>query len=102
MKLNEIDAICGLASVSDVSVFLDKSQALNIVREHLKEDVERQKDVAKMLNVLYSQMYKRENDSPKMREALDQRKRNRGKVKLVLTKNKQGDFRNWKSPCFFI
>lgn len=76
-----------LKSVQDITPFFNRSRALDIVSTVLNfSDAERQQDVAKMLHVLFTQMSNQQNRTEEFLQKLAERKRNRGRVSLKLTK----------------
>lgn len=76
-----------LESMHTLIPFMDRTRTLKIVSNELTTaDLERKKDVAKMLNVTYVQMNTRQNYSSDFKRELAQRKRQRGKITLELTK----------------
>lgn len=76
-----------LGNVHTLTPFMDRTRTLQIVSNELKTaDLERKKDVAKMLNVTYVQMSTQQNYSSDFKRELAQRKRQRGKITLELTK----------------
>lgn len=76
-----------LGNVQTLTPFMDRARTFKVVSNELKEaDTERKKDVAKMLNVTYVQMNTRQNYSSDFKRKLTQRKRQRGKITLELTK----------------
>ncbi|RIJ63744.1 hypothetical protein [Rummeliibacillus sp. POC4] len=75
-----------LKTVRDVTPFLKRYGALAYVSKVLfSTTLERQKDVAKMLNVILNDLHLKKNLSREFQECLAQRHKNRGPVKLVLT-----------------
>lgn len=76
-----------LKTVQDVTPFFSRTDAQKVVSRVLKSaDWDRQLDVAKMLHVLLVQMSNQQNYSMEFQRKLAARKRNRGRVSLVLTK----------------
>ncbi len=76
-----------LGNVHTLTPFMDRTRTLQIVSNELKTiDLERKKDVAKMLNVTYVQMNTRQNYSSDFKRQLAERKSQRGNVTLELTK----------------
>lgn len=76
-----------LETVQDVTPFFNRTSVQQVVSNVLKStDVDCQLDVAKMLHVLFVQMSNQENYSTAFQKKLAERKRNRGRVSLVLTK----------------
>lgn len=76
-----------LETVQDVTPFFSRADVQRVVSAVLKTaDVDRQLDVAKMLHVLFVQMNNQQNYSADFQQKLAERKRNRGRVSLVLTK----------------
>lgn len=76
-----------LKTMQDVTPFFSRVAVQKVVSAVLKSaDVDRQMDVAKMLHVLFVQMNNQQNYSADFQQKLAERKRNRGRVSLVLTK----------------
>ena len=76
-----------LKTVQDVTPFFSRTDAQKVVSSVLKSaDWDRQLDLAKMLHVLFVQMSNQQNYSMAFQQKLAARKRNRGRVSLVLTK----------------
>lgn len=76
-----------LKTVQDVTPFFSRTDAQKIVSTVLKSaDWDHQLDVAKMLHVLFVQMSNQQNYSMEFQRKLAVRKRNHGRVSLVLTK----------------
>lgn len=76
-----------LKTVQDITPFFSRTGAQKVVSAVLKSaDKDRQLDVAKMLHVLFVQMNNHQNYSAEFQHKLAARKRNRGRVSLVLTK----------------
>lgn len=76
-----------LSYVHDVKPFLRRDIALAYVGKVLNVNTERQKDVAKMLNVIVNDLYLRKNMSDELLEGLAERRKNRGSLKLKLVLN---------------
>ena len=76
-----------LKTMQDVTPFFSRVAVQRVVSDVLKSaDVDRQLDVAKMLHVLFVQMNNQQNYSEDFQQKLAERKRNRARVSLVLTK----------------
>lgn len=76
-------ALYVLKTVKDVKPFLKRDEALECVTKVLcTENLERQKDVAKMLNVILNDLYLNKNMPTEVKEYLAKRLKNRGPVKL--------------------
>lgn len=76
-----------LKTVQDTTPFFSRTGAQKVVSTVLKSaDKDRQLDVAKMLHVLFVQMNNQQNYSTEFQQKLAARKRNRGRVSLVLMK----------------
>lgn len=76
-----------LKAVQDVNPFFKRDEALDCVSKVLyAANLERQRDVAKMLNVILNDLYLTKNMSTELEEHLANRRKNRGPVKLVLSK----------------
>lgn len=76
-----------LENMHTLTPFMNRAKTLEVVSDELKTaDLERKKDVAKMLNVTCVQMNTRQNYSTDFKKKLAERKHNRGEVTLELTK----------------
>ncbi|GLC90344.1 hypothetical protein [Lysinibacillus piscis] len=76
-----------LESVHDVTLFFNRIDVMKAVSKVLKTaDADRQRDVAKMLNVLYVQMHSEQNRTAELEKQLAERRRKRKKISLILTK----------------
>lgn len=75
-----------LNTVHDVTPFFNRDRALTYVSNVLvTANLERKKDVAKMLNVILNDLHLKKNLSKEFKERLAERRKNRGPLKLVLT-----------------
>lgn len=72
-------AIQVLDNLKDVNVFLNMESSLTTVKDLLNEDEYRLQDVAKMLNVLMSELMSKDNLTDDMKQRIEARKQRREK-----------------------
>ncbi|MCK1977073.1 hypothetical protein LNK15_08395 [Jeotgalicoccus huakuii] len=76
-----------LSHVHSPEVFSNRESSLELVTKELKnEDLDRNKDVAKLLNVTFKQLKTRQNQTDSFRKKVNERKKANKQITLTLVK----------------